>query len=247
MNSFVFNSVASELKTSIYAQSPDTSLKSLQLDSGDRLLIGGNVSIENTSITVSGTINVGSIANPVSVSSIINPIMIGNSLLTMSGTVTVSTISNPVTIGNASLTVNGNISVNDVVNPITVNSITNPVTIGNSTITTIIAGSTFTSDSVTDLEITGTGTLFDDKDISIIKTASMFIYNEGTNTVTLSLQMSPTTVDSNYIDDPTYTDFTIAGGANKIVTIGLFANYTRLEYDMGDVTGTITAFYNAQT
>lgn len=32
MNNLVFNTIASELKTSIYAQSPDQSVKILQLD-----------------------------------------------------------------------------------------------------------------------------------------------------------------------------------------------------------------------
>jgi hypothetical protein len=251
MNNLVFNTRAEELRTSIYAQSPDLSIKSLQLDNDDNLLVAGSLSIANSSLTVTGTVTVSEITNPVT---------IANASLTVAGTVTVAEITNPVTIANASLTVAGTVTVAEITNPvtianasltvagtITVSEITNPVTIANVSLTTSIGGYLFTSDSVVNTPVTGTGVLFADTDISQVKTASMLLYNQGAVPITLSLQISPTTTDGDYIDDPSYSSVVLTANEKKYMAISSFAHYARLQYIMGGSTGTITAYYNAQT
>jgi len=72
----------------------------------------------------------------------------------------------------------------------------------------------------------------------------MLIYNEGANTLTVSLQVSPTTTPGDYIDDPDYTLHAIAGNTNEILVISKFAHYARLQYVA--TTATFSAYYNAQ-
>ena len=178
MNNLVFNTVASELKTTIYAQGPGSITKALQMDASDNLLV--------------------SVA---------------------SGTVTVSEITAPVTIGNASLTVAGTITV---------------------------GASSFTSDTVTSTVVTGTGVIFPDTDISGLKVGSIFIYNEGATPITLSLQISPTTDESNYIDDPFYTNVVIGANVSKYISVSNFAHYIRLQYNLSAATVTFSAYFNGQ-
>ena len=231
MNNLVFNTVASELLVTV-ANASFTVGGTVTVSQ-----ITAPVTIGNASLTVNGSVSVD---GTVTVSQITDPVTIGNASLTVNGsvsvdgTVTVSQITDPVTIGNASLTVNGSVTV------------AGTVTIGNATITTLISGSAFTSDSVTNTVVTGTGSVFNNEDISEQKVASILVYNTGANTLTVSLQISPTTTDGDYIDDPDYTDLAILGATNKIITISRFAHYARLQYNLGGSTATFTAYYNAQ-
>ncbi len=238
MNNLVFNTVASELKSSIYAQGPGNDFRPLQIDASDNLLVSGTVTVAN-SITISNATL--TVAGTVTVSEITSPVTIGNASLTVAGTVTVSEITNPVTIGNATLTVAGTV---------TVSEITNPVTIGNATLTVAgtvtIGASTFTSDSVTSTAVTGTGIIFPDKDISTLKVASIFIYNEDATPITISLQISPTTDTGLYMDDPSYTDQVIAANDSLYMAVSSFAHYIRLQYNLGGSTATFSAYFNAQ-
>ena len=156
----------------------------------------------------------------------------GSNNLLVAGTVTVSQITNPVTIGNATLTVAGD------------------VTISNATLTVAgtvtIGASTFTADSVTSTSVTGTGVIFPDKDISTLKVASIFIYNEGATPVTISLQISPTTTAAQYINDSSYTSQVILGNSSLYMDVAKFAHYIRLQYNLGVLTATFSAYFNAQ-
>ena len=218
MNNLVFNTTANELRTAIYAQS-GSDLQLVQLDGSNNLLVAGTVTV----------------------SEITNPVTIGNATLTVEGTVTVSEITNPITIGNATLTVEGTV---------TVSEITNPVTIANATLTVegtvTIGASTFTSDAVTSTSVTGTGVIFADTDISTLKVASIFVYNEDTTPITISLQISPTTDTNLYVDDPSYTDQVIAANDSLYMAVSSFAHYIRLQYNLGAETATFSAYFNAQ-
>ena len=222
MNNLVFNTTASELKTAIYAQSGGN-LQLLQLDGSNNLL-------------VAGTVTVSQITNPVTIGNatltVAGDVTISNATLTVAGTVTVSQITNPVTIGNATLTVAGD------------------VTISNATLTVAgtvtIGASTFTADSVTSTSVTGTGVIFPDKDISTLKVASIFIYNEGATPVTISLQISPTTTAAQYINDSSYTSQVILGNSSLYMDVAKFAHYIRLQYNLGVLTATFSAYFNAQ-
>ncbi|MEA5015282.1 MAG: DUF6385 domain-containing protein [Candidatus Limiplasma sp.] len=272
MNNLVFNTTASELRTTLFAQAPGNEIKALQLDASDNLL----VSVASGTMTVQGTVTVSEITAPVTignasltvggtvtVSEITAPVTIGNASLTVGGTVTVSEITAPVTIGNASLTVEGTVTVSEITAPVTignasltvggtvtVSEITAPVTIGNASLTVqgtiTIGASTFTSDAVTSTSVSGTGVIFPDKDISTLKVASIFLYNEDTAPITISLQISPTTDDGLYMDDPSYTDQVIPGNESLYMAVSNFAHYIRLQYNLGGQTATFSAYYNAQ-
>ena len=267
MNNLVFNTVAEELKTTIYAEGPGNIVKSLKLDSSDNLLVSmadGTVEISNASLTVAGTVTVSEITAPVTVSEITAPVTvseitapvtIGNSSLTVAGTVTVSEITAsvtvseitapvtvseitaPVTIGNSSLTVAGTVTVSEITAPVTVSEITAPVTIG---------ANSFTSSSVISTSVTGTGVILPDTDISTLKVGSIFIYNEGATPITISLQISPTTDEANYMNDPFYTDKVIDGNESFYMAVSNFANYIRLQYNLGAETATFSTYFNGQ-
>ncbi len=81
---------------------------------------------------------------------------------------------------------------------------------------------------------------------AILKVASLFVYNEGSTPITLSLQISPTNDDNNYIDDPSYTDEVIAANDHLFIAVSNFAHYVRLQYNLGTETATFSAYYNAQ-
>jgi carbonic anhydrase/acetyltransferase-like protein (isoleucine patch superfamily) len=190
--------------------------------------ITGSVTISNASLTVNGTVTVAEITNPVT---------IGNTSLTVAGTVTVAEITNPVTIGNTSLTVAGTV---------TVAQITNPVTIGNTSLTVGVTSYAFTSNVATVTAGSGTGQVFDNTDISNQKVGTFFIYNTGGETLTISLQISPTTTSTYYIDDPSYSSITVAAGAETIMVLSKFANYARLQYT-GATSTDFVAYYDFQT
>lgn len=179
------------------------------------LTVDGSVTISNTSLTVAGNVTVS------------NSITIANTSLTVAGTVTVSEITNPVTIGNSSLTVAGS------------------VTITNATLTTFNSGNAFTSLTVTSTTVTGTGVVFADTDISQQKTASIFVYNESAQPFFVSLQISPTTTDGDYLDDPNYTSYTVDATSGAYIPVSRYAHYARLQY-IGATAQAFHAYYNAQ-
>jgi hypothetical protein len=124
------------------------------------------------------------------------------------------------------------------------------VTVGNATLTisgsVTIAASAFTSATAT-ANVTGTGYVFADTDISTKKVASMFVYNEGANTLTLSLMFSPDTTSTHYIIDPNYSSTNVAGTNGQLfIDISKFAHYVQLYYDQGTFTGTFSAYLNTQ-
>ena len=99
---------------------------------------------------------------------------------------------------------------------------------------------------MTSTSVTGTGVIFPDTDISTLKVASIFLYNEDTTPITISLQISPTTDDGLYMDDPSYTDQVIPGNESLYMAVSNFAHYIRLQYNLGGQTATFSAYYNAQ-
>ncbi len=182
----------------------------------------------------------------------------GSNNLMVAGTVTVSQITDPVTIGNATLTVAGDVTISNatltVAGDVTISNATltvaGDVTISNATLTVAgtvtIGASTFTADSVTSTSVTGTGVIFPDKDISTLKVASIFIYNEGATPVTISLQISPTTTAAQYINDSSYTNQVILASSSLYMDVAKFAHYIRLQYNLGALTATFSAYFNAQ-
>ncbi len=134
------------------------------------------------------------------------------------------------TITNASLTV----------------AVSNPITIANSSLTVTVGSNAFTSSSVLNVTAIGTNSIMNNTDISNLKTASFLVYNNGLNTLTVSLQLSPTQNDIDYITDPNNQNLTIAPGTGQIIVVDLFAHYARLQYNQSRSSTTISVYFNGQ-
>ena len=241
----MFNTLASELKASLYGHTA-SGLSLIELDNSGNLLVSTNTPVEigNSSITVSGSVEISSFTGPVTIANdsltvngsvgITGDVTIGNDSLTVNGSVG---ITGDVTIANDSLTVNGTVAVS---------SITGDVTIGNDSLTISVGGHVFAEDSDDLVDVTGTDVVFDNTDISQITTASFLVYNTGSADITISLQLSPTTASAFYINDPAYTNTVITASENMIITVNRFAKYARLQYTLDSVTASFSAYYNAQ-
>ncbi|MCP2241226.1 DUF6385 domain-containing protein [Thermoanaerobacterium thermosaccharolyticum] len=83
---------------------------------------------------------------------------------------------------------------------------------------------TFLEDSTTIAGVTGTGAVLMENtgDKSMY---SYYITNTGTNTITVKLQISPTTTDTYFVDDT--TSINLAGGSITVLTAVKFLQYTR--------------------
>ena len=221
MNNLVFNNIASQLKASIYAQNPSGEVQPIQIDSNGNLNVSitNSVTISNESLTVA----------------ISNPIIVANSITIANESITVG-VANPITISNESLTV-------AVSNPITV---ANSITIANETLSVAIIANSFTSLNITTATYSGTGAVLNNTDISNLNKASFLVYNTGADTLTISLQLSPTTNEEDYITSPNNSLLTVAGNTSEIIPVDLFANYARLQYSLGSSTATFSTFFNGQ-
>lgn len=147
-------------------------------------------------------------------------------------------VENPINIKNEVLTVEGVVSIE---NPITVKD---PITIGNQSLNVINVGNSFVSDKVSLTDISGEGYFFEGKDISNLRTATIFLDNVGLDEVTVSLELSPDGVT--YFEDIHYTDISIEPSKKVTIIINTFAQFIRLKYNVSDNSTTLNAYYNAQ-
>ena len=226
MNNLVFNTTASDLKASMYGYNQSTAtLQQIQLGSTGNMLVSGDVTITNETLTVIGDVTITN-----ETLTVIGDVTITNETLTVIGDVTITnemlTVIGDVTITNETLTVIGD------------------VTITNTTLTVQIAGQTFTTSTETLTDVTGTGNVFTDTNIAALTTASMFIDNIGDTTVTFSLQLSPN--GTVYFNDPSYTNQTVPSGTNTIIAIAKYAQYAQLQYVLGGTSASFIAYYNGQ-
>jgi hypothetical protein len=226
MNNLVFNTLASQLYTTI--------TNATLTVSGDVTIAGtASVTITNSSITVGGAV------------------LVTNPTMTVAGDVTIAGTAS-VTITNATVTVGGSILVTNptmtVAGDVTIAG-TASVTITNATVTVgggvNITGHTITSLNTTLSGVTGTNVIFGDTDISQITTGSIFVYNGGATPFTVSVQISPTTTDGDYIDDPDNTEIAIGPNAKYLIALSKYGNYTRLQYSAASA-ATFSAYYNGQ-
>ncbi|MDK2809854.1 MAG: hypothetical protein PWR27_563 [Petroclostridium sp.] len=74
---------------------------------------------------------------------------------------------------------------------------------------------------------------------------SFYVFNTGSNTVTVQLQISPTTTASYFVDD-TSGPVGVAAGQKTTLVAAKFLQYTRLFYETSGVTCTFDVYYNAQ-
>jgi hypothetical protein len=73
---------------------------------------------------------------------------------------------------------------------------------------------------------------------------SFYVFNTGENTVTVNLQVSPTTTDSYFVDD-TSGAVGVAAGEKAVLVAAKYLQYTRLFYSTGGATCTFDVYYNA--
>ena len=163
-------------------------------------------------------------------------------------------VDEPVTIANHTpLRVNGTVNISEPIailnqTPLKVNgavSISEPVTISNEKLQVVVAGSIFISDEEQITNALEDGYIFNNKDISGIRTATIFIENTGVNNMTFSLELS--TDGTLYVDDPGYTDVELMPNQKTIVILGVFSKFIRLKYSSGGGALTFKAFFNAQS
>ena len=218
----MFNTVASRLLTTI---TNDTLTVSGSVD-----IAGGTVEIANTVVTVTGTVAVGSAS-----------VEITNDAVTVTGTVAIDSASVEVT--NTVLTVTGAVTVlNDTL------TVDGTVEITNATVTVsgavTISGHTITSLNTTVVD-SQTGVIFDNTDISEITMGTFFIYNGGAQTFSVTVQLSPTADDANYVDDPDNKDIEVGSNAKLLIVLSKYGHYARLQYN-ATADASFTAYFNGQ-
>lgn len=239
MNNLVFNTVASELKTAVYGLAPDMTTQALRVDGSGQLLVTGSLTISDN-ITVSAIlapVTIGNASLTVDVANASLTVDVANASLTVTGQVEVTNASLTVDVANDSLTVDVANASLTVAGTVTVSEISSPITIG---------GSAFVEIALIEEPITGTGVLLENTDISSLKVASIYAYNDGDAPITLSLQVSPVADSARYLNDPNYTEVVIESNEGVYMSVSLFAHYVRLQYDMGAESSTITAYFLGQ-
>lgn len=122
------------------------------------------------------------------------------------------------------------------------------------TVTTRLLSGVTDSIKLSSVLFSETGTTFVVSDSAAIlqqdnseqKTYSFYVYNYGNNTVTCNLQVSPTTVDSYFVDDRSIGEVPVGPNEKYVFFTNEFMKYTQLFYDTGGLTCTFDAYYNAQ-
>lgn len=141
------------------------------------------------------------------------------------------------------------ISVQSIVDTVNTN-VTNTVNIrslspGTDTVSNILSGRAFTSVTTSINNVTGTGTLLME-DTSQKRMYTYYVYNSGAAAISVKLQISPTTAEAYFVDDPS-GEVSVASGSATTLVAQRFLNYTRLYYNAGAATVTAVFYYNAQT
>jgi len=226
MNNLVFNTVSSQLRTLITNSS---------------LTVAGNVEIANTTLTVNGEVSLTGTAS----------VEVSNTTLTVNGEVSLTGTAS-VEIANTTLTVNGEVSLTGTASVEVSNTtltIAGDVEITNTTLT-VNGGVSVTGHEIAETntaltDVSGTGVVFDDTDISEITTGSFFVYNTGANAFTISLQVSPANDDALYAMDQDNDELPVAVDAKMVIAISKYGRYARLLYDAG-AGASFAAYYIGQ-
>ena len=223
-NNLIFNNVASRLMVMANGVDNTGVAHPLLTDNTGNL----QVSIQNTSVSVTGTVSVdGTI--PVT----------GN--LSITGTVPVT---GTVQVASGSVDITNTPSVN-VANTVPVTGTVQVAELTQGTVTvaggTINIGYTQVS-TTTSINANGTGTTLVE-DISDLTDYSYFVYNKGTQTVILNIQVAPTNVDGDYTS---YNQATVTLGSNGsavVIPSTIYGNYARIYYDTLSAAATFDIYY----
>ncbi|KXG74408.1 DUF6385 domain-containing protein [Thermotalea metallivorans] len=101
----------------------------------------------------------------------------------------------------------------------------------------------FTESSTTIAGVTDSGAIFV-QETGEQSMYSFYVYNTGSSTITVNLQISPTTASSYFVDDGSGAK-AVAAGEKAVLVAQEFLRYTRLFYETGGATATFAVFYNA--
>ncbi|WP_040329111.1 DUF6385 domain-containing protein, partial [Clostridium ihumii] len=96
--------------------------------------------------------------------------------------------------------------------------------------------------TATSINANGTGTTLVE-DISDLTDYSYFVYNKGTQTVILNIEVAPTNVDGDYTS---YNQATVTLGSNKsavVIPSTIYGNYARIYYDTLSAAATFDIYY----
>lgn len=236
MNNLVFNTVSSQLRTLI--TNPTLTVTGDILITNATLTVAGDVQITNPTLTVAGDVEITNTTLTVA-----GDVEITNTTLTVQGEVTLTGTAS-VEITNTTLTVAGDVEITNATL-----TVTGEVEITNTTLTVTgaltIAGHEIAETNTALDNVTGTGVIFDDTEISQVTTGSFFIYNTGTNPFTISLQVSPAADDDLYAFDADNDELTVPADAKLVIAISKYGRYARLLYDAG-AGATLSAYYIGQ-
>lgn len=106
----------------------------------------------------------------------------------------------------------------------------------------LIYGQNFVEDSITTTVPSGTTYLLV-KDISPYRQNSYFIRNNGTSSVTVTLQIAPVNSDSFYVDNSSAQ--TVTASSNNITSVTVAMRYARLRV-VASTNTSVTAYYNGR-
>ncbi|SFB39105.1 DUF6385 domain-containing protein, partial [Clostridium frigidicarnis] len=82
---------------------------------------------------------------------------------------------------------------------------------------------------------------------SLTSEFSYFVVNNSADTVTVRLEISPTTVESYFIPDPNQNDTVIAPTDKAIIITSLYSNYMRLFYEATTTPTDFEVYYTARS
>ncbi len=160
---------------------------------------------------------------------------INNASVTVAGTVALSntsvTVAGTVALSNTSVTVAGTVAISNAT--MTVNGGVN------------ITGHTITANSATLEGVTDTGVALDDTDISQITNGTFFLYNTNSATVSVSLQVSPTADDAQYVNDPDNENIQLAQNQKVLIVVSKYGHFARLQYHAA-AAATFSVHYSGQ-
>ena len=259
MNNLVFNSVASQLKTTIYSIDQNSAVQPIKIDTNGTVYvttdpgapldvtigtlpavtISGTPSVNiNNDLTI-GTLPAVTISGTPSVN-INNNLTIGTlPAVTISGTPSVN-ITNDLTIGTLpAVTISGtpSVKIEGIASVAILNTVTNTVP--------IVTAPSFTLYSATLTAFTTTTTVFANTDTSKMRNATIFLYNTGANSLTAVLQYSPAS-GLTYINDTKYGVFTIAASGNTYLELPTYAQLTQVSCTSASGTN-LVAYFNGQS
>ena len=246
-NNLVFNNVAENLKTQIYGSTSGGTITSVLVDSNGNIQLGGSV----TATVVAGTVTVvgGNITATVAAGTVTVSAVSQGTVTVVGGNITATVAAGTVTVegGNITATVAAG-TVTVVGGNITATIAAGTVTIVGGSISATIAGHGFTSSNTTlntnTAALTNTAFQFDTSQFD--NHYSFYIMNTGAATVSVRLQVSPTTTNSYFVNDNT-AEVTLTQNQAIVLVPGYFLNYTRVQVlGVGSDTSTVVAYINAQ-